>query len=68
MNGKGVEGSGRGVIWRHYPGIAWRDWRIARKSSVRITELRAMIWIRDLPNTKQSTNHSTTMFDRKSKI
>jgi hypothetical protein len=33
--------------------FAWRDWVKLRKPSVRITGLRAGIWIGDLPSTKQ---------------
>jgi len=37
--GKGVEGSGRRLILRYYPGFTWRDWKKPQKASVRIVGL-----------------------------
>jgi hypothetical protein len=50
---KDMEGNGCGLIEVTIPAFAWGNWGKARKSSVSITDLRAEILIRDLPNTKQ---------------
>jgi hypothetical protein len=57
---KNVEGSGGGLILKHYPGICLEGLRKTTKTSVRIAGLRAEFWTRDLPITK-SINNSTTM-------
>jgi hypothetical protein len=49
--GKDLEGSGRGLILRNLPGIRLEGLRKPQK--LRIAGLRADIWTRDLPNTKQ---------------
>jgi hypothetical protein len=51
--GKDVEGSGRGLILREYPRISLEGLRKLQKPSVRIAGIRAKIWTRELPNTKQ---------------
>jgi hypothetical protein len=38
------------------PACTWRDWGKPRKTSVRISSLRAEVWTRDMPNTKQDSN------------
>jgi hypothetical protein len=48
-----MEGSGRGLICDTILKFAWMDLGKPRKPSVRIAGLRAEIWIRHLPNTKQ---------------
>jgi hypothetical protein len=49
------------TIWqRVVPAFGWRYWGKPRKPSVRIASVQAKIWTRDLLNTKQSINHSTT--------
>jgi hypothetical protein len=50
---KYVEGSGRGLILRSYPGICLQRLSKERKTSDRIVGLRAEIWTWDFPNTKQ---------------
>jgi hypothetical protein len=47
---------GRTQLWpnlRYYPGICQKGLKIPRETSVRITGLRAHIWIQDLLNRKQ---------------
>jgi hypothetical protein len=51
--GKDVEGSVRGPILWYYPG-KWNLEKL-RKFSVRIACLTALIWTRDVPNTKQES-------------
>jgi hypothetical protein len=46
-------GSGRGLILSTIPAFAWRDWGKPRKTSVRITNIRAEILTQDLQNMKQ---------------
>jgi hypothetical protein len=48
-----MERSGRGLTEGTIPVYSWRDWGKPRKSSVSIAGLRAEIWTRDFPNTKQ---------------
>jgi hypothetical protein len=50
--GKVLEGSGRGLILRFYPGIRLEGLRNTAKK-LRISGLRAKIWTRDLQNTEQ---------------
>jgi hypothetical protein len=45
-----LEGTGRGLILRYYPGIRLEGFR---KISVSVADLRAEILSRDLPKTKQ---------------
>jgi hypothetical protein len=50
---KDVEGSGRGLILRHNPGICVELLNKPRKTSISIAGLLPEIWTRDLTNTKQ---------------
>jgi hypothetical protein len=48
-----VEGSGRGLILGEIPEFAWRVWEKAGGSLIRIADLQAETWTRDLPNMRQ---------------
>jgi hypothetical protein len=50
---KDLEGSGMGLILRHYSGIHLKGLRKPLENAVRTEILRAEIWTRDIPNTKQ---------------
>jgi hypothetical protein len=51
--GKDLEGRGHGVILTYYPGIRLKGLKKQREKSLRVAGLRAVIWTRNLPNTKQ---------------
>jgi hypothetical protein len=55
-----LEGSGRGLILRYYLDIGQE--RHEMYETLRIAGFRAEIWTRSLPNTKESVDHSTTIF------
>jgi hypothetical protein len=48
-----LEGSGRRLILRNYPGIRQEGLRKTTKTSDRMASRLAEMWKRDLPNTKQ---------------
>jgi hypothetical protein len=58
---KDLEGRGRGLILRYYPGIHLEGLRKTTKTLVRIPGLRAEVWTLVLTNTKSVT----TMWDFK---
>jgi hypothetical protein len=48
-----MEGSDRGLIKGTITAFAWRDWGKSRKILISMAGLRAEIWTRYIPNTKQ---------------
>jgi hypothetical protein len=51
MNGNDLEGSGRGLLSKHYPGIRLDGLMNTTKNSVKTTSHWAKIWKQALPNT-----------------
>jgi hypothetical protein len=53
MNWEGCRRKRSWPNWMPYPDVYWRDWGQLRNISLRLANLWADIWTRDLPNTKQ---------------